>query len=133
MAQKIFVSYNFNDRAVTQTVKQMIDSWQDSIDGLLVFVENDVSYNGPSAINWEINHVMAGCDAALFILGHRAQNSPWVEQEAAYAIANNISILMTKLPGESLGIPAILNRDHYSKLSWDANELTTCINAVGVN
>lgn len=129
MAQKIFVSYNFNDRAVTQTVKQMIESWQDSIDGLLVFVENDVSYNGPTAIKWEINHVMAGCDAALFILGHQAQNSPWVVEEATYAMANDMSILLTKLPGDSLGVPDILDRDHYSKLSWDANELTQCINA----
>ena len=47
MAKSIFVSYNFNDRKVSQAVKTMMSAQQSNIDGEIVFVENDVSYNGP--------------------------------------------------------------------------------------
>jgi hypothetical protein len=128
MAKHIFVSYNFNDRHVKQTVKSMMDAHQGEIDGQMVFVENDVSYNGAAAIDWEIEHVMADCDAALFVLADNPRNSPWLNREASHALSKDIPIVTTVLPGvEGVHCGALAHSDCIH-VDWDACAITEQLN-----
>ena len=124
MAKNIFVSYNFNDPDVTRSVKSMIQ--KDTLDGQIVFVENDVSYNGATAIDWEIEHTMDGCDAALFVIGDNPRNSPWINQEAAHAIAKDITVIATQLPNMNEQTPNLLTESPL--INWDSQALTSTLN-----
>jgi len=124
MAKNIFVSYNFNDRQVTAKVKDMIK--QEQLDGQCIFVENDVSYNGQTAIDWEIEQTMENCDAALFVIGDNPRNSPWIEREAQAAISKNIPVMSTQLPGMKGNTPSALIDS--TLVSWDEELLTSTLN-----
>ena len=126
MAKHIFVSYNFNDREVAKSVKSMIR--REDLEGQIVFVENDVSYNGETAINWEIEHTMAKCDAALFVIGDNPRNSPWINNEAAHAIAKDIPVIGTALPGMEPQTPSALLDSNCPMIHWDAKVLTNTLN-----
>ncbi len=128
MAKSIFVSYNFNDKAVSHAVQEMIADHQEDIHGKVVFVENDVSYNGATAVDWEIEHTMEQCDAALFVLGEGHHNSPWLNQECEHALKKNIPIMVTSLPGEAFQTPRALSDDNCTVLGWDSGELYHCMN-----
>ena len=128
MAKRIFVSYNFNDRQVTETVKHMIETHHDAIEGRMVFVENDVSYNGATAINWEIEQVMDKCDAALFVLGDNVRNSPWLAHEADQVKARNIPAIATCLPGISEVTTESLHDLPCTMVNWNTTELPTQLN-----
>ena len=124
MAKNIFVSYNFNDKEVTKSVKDMIQ--RDNLDGQIVFVENDVSYNGKMAIDWEIEHTMDGCDAALFVIGDNPRNSPWLTREAAHAMSKDIPVMATQLPGIDGETPNALIES--TLINWDSEALTNGLN-----
>jgi hypothetical protein len=128
MAKSIFVSYNFNDRTVSKAVQGMIQEHKEDIQGRVVFVENDVSYNGSTAIDWEIEHTMEDCDAALFVLGDQHHNSPWLNQEVNHALAKHIPIMVTSLPGESRDKPVSLTEDNCTTVTWDSGELYSGLN-----
>lgn len=124
MAKHIFVSYNFNDREVSRSVRQMINN-QD-LAGQIVFVENDVSYNGATAIDWEIERTMERCDAALFVIGDNVRNSPWIEREAAHAIARDIPVVATQLPGVDGQCPSELSGKPV--LNWGSENIASTLN-----
>jgi hypothetical protein len=128
MAKSIFVSYNFNDKQVSNAVQNMISEHREDIHGKVVFVENDVSYNGATAVDWEIEHTMEDCDAALFVLGEEHHNSPWLDQECDHAISKNIPIMVTSLPGEDFHKPSSLNDENCTVLGWNSGELCNCMN-----
>ena len=128
MAKSIFVSYNFNDREVVKKVKDMMSAHRNEIDGNVVFVENDVSYNGETAINWEIEHTMEKCDAALFVTGENHHNSPWLDKEVQFAVNKEMPILVTHLPGEQAEkAQQVLPADGV-QLAWDSPELCNHMN-----
>lgn len=124
MAKHIFVSYNFNDREVSRSVKELIGN--QNLDGEIVVVENDVSYNGETAVDWEIEHTMESCDCALFVIGDNVRNSPWIEREAAHAMAKNIPVLTTRLPGTECQCPSQLNGTQ--AVNWDSKALAETLN-----
>ncbi|NQZ09604.1 MAG: toll/interleukin-1 receptor domain-containing protein [Algicola sp.] len=124
MAKNIFVSYNFNDPKVKSSVREMIQ--RENLKGQIVVVENDVSYNGATAIDWEIEHTMQRCDAALFVIGDNPRNSPWINEEAAHAIAKNIPVLATQLPDMDGETPSALTDSTF--INWDAEALTNTLN-----
>lgn len=124
MAKHIFVSYNFNDREVSRSVKEMIEN--QNLEGQIVVVENDVSYNGSTAIDWEIEHTMEHCDAALFVIGDNVRNSPWIEREAAHAMAKEIPVVTTVLPGTNGQCPSELSDTKV--LNWDSAVLADTLN-----
>ncbi len=126
MAKRIFVSYNFNDPQVAKSVREMVANEQ--VEGQIVFVENDVSYNGKTAVDWEIEHTIENCDCALFVLGDNPRNSPWLDQEAAQAKAKNIPVLTSCLPGMSSNTPAALADS--TMVNWDSKTIATTLNQV---
>jgi hypothetical protein len=128
MAKSIFVSYNFNDREVCCAVKGMMMEHVNDIHGKVVFVENDVSYNGDTAVNWEIEHVMEECDAALFVLGEAYHSSPWFDKEIEHAKNKHIPIMATVLPGEDVVVPESLMSENCTMLNWNSEELCICMN-----
>jgi hypothetical protein len=130
MAKSIFVSYNFNDREVCDKVKGMMMEHVNDIHGKVVFVENDVSYNGATAVDWEIEHVMEDCDAALFVLGEAYHSSPWFDREIAHAKEKHIPMMATVLPGENVEIPESLTAEGCKMLNWNSDEMCDCMNSI---
>ena len=108
MAKNIFVSYNFNDREVTCAVKNMIQAHQDELKGKVVFVENDVSYNGKTAVNWEIEHTMETCDASLFVLATATTTALGWKWKPSTLLPCTIPVMTTVLPGECDDVPSVL-------------------------
>jgi len=119
MAKRIFVSCNFTDKGVTEQVKSMLAQHQKDIDAQVKFVENDVSYNGQTAIDWEIEHTLEDCDAALFVLGDKFRSSPWLEKEAECAISRHLPIFTTHLPGSDTSAPEVLERCESIEVAQD--------------
>ncbi len=129
MAQRIFVSYNFSDRIVKELVQSMMRKALKQLDGHLVFVTDDVSYNGPSAIAWEVARLMDECDATLFIVGENPHNSPWLDHEVECAMSKGMTILLTQLPQTNAYIPDLLANTSSVKVGWDVNEIIACLNS----
>jgi len=128
MASRIFVSYNFNDRNISYTVKSRLQGSGGLVQGIFLFVVNDVSFQGDLAIDLEIRQTMSGCDAALFIVGNNNHNSPWINREAELAISRGLNIVVTKLPETSGGIPNILNSSNYTLAEWSGNDISYYLN-----
>jgi hypothetical protein len=128
MANKIFISYNFTDRVVTQTVKNMMQKLQQQIAGQLVQAETDVSHNGQTAIDWEIGQLMQECDAVLFVLADNPRISPWLAREVRYAIANKMPIIVTCLPDTQCEKPEFMDQVHCLTSNWHSEELSSNIN-----
>jgi hypothetical protein len=98
------------------------------LDGEIVFVVDDVSYNGSTAIAWEVASLMDDCDAVLFILGENPHNSPWLDHEVEFAMSKGMSILLTQLPETNAVTPDLLANTNCVKAGWDANEIIACMN-----
>ena len=128
MAKRIFVSYNFNDREVTKTVKSMTQNVGGCVQGQFVFVENNVSRDGRSAIDAEIKKIMNDCDAALFVIGNNSHNSPWINREVELAISYGIKIVKTQLPSTNGGQPEKLNWLNCREAQWSARSIADCLN-----
>lgn len=128
MASKIFVSYNFNDRAVVHTVKSMTQDVGGKIDGKFVFVTNDVSDYGDNAIDREIRSVMSGCDVALFVVGDNSHNSPWINREVELAVSQGLTRVVTRPKGYTGGIPNALYSTNYTEVGWSMNNLAYYLN-----
>ncbi len=128
MAKRIFVSYNFKDAEVVRSVKGMLQSNGGRIDGQFVFVTNNVSAEGSSAIDKEINRVLSGCDAALFVVGNNSHNSPWINREAQLAKSKNLCIVLTQFPGATGGVPHELASSSYLTAPWNLDDLSYYLN-----
>ena len=126
MAKKIFVSYNFNNKHVRDSVHNLLS--EEQVKGQIKVVENDVSYNGETAIDWEIEHTMEKCDAALFVLGDKLRSSPWLEKEAAHAKALSIPVLATQIPGSDLDASESMAGVECDLLHWDAKSVADTLN-----
>lgn len=121
MANKVFVSSNFNDRAVVNTINNMIARGR--YYGDIFFVENDVSSEGAFAIDREINRIMNSCDAVLFVVGDNCHNSPWIEREVELAYSKNLPVIVTQLPKTFGGPPNGLKDKKYTVAKWEEGDL----------
>ncbi|SIO94773.1 toll/interleukin-1 receptor domain-containing protein [Vibrio spartinae] len=128
MAKKIFVSYNFNDKEIVHSVKNMLQSNGGKINGQFSFVTSDFSAQGNDAINKEIKKVMSDCDAALFLVGDNSHNSPWINREVQLAKSLNLHIVLTRLPDSRGAAPKGLTDSYYPEAEWKANDLAYCLN-----
>jgi hypothetical protein len=127
MAKSVFVSYHFRrDHEVARNLKAFFQP-SGTCQGSPVFVENDVSAEGTPAIDREINRVMSGCDAALFVIGDDTHNSPWIDREAALAISKNLPLVAVRRPGSTGNLPPQL-RDRTPLVEWKHAALTSAVN-----
>lgn len=125
--KKIFVSHVFNDREVTHSIKGMSVENSGVVNGRFVFVENDVSISGSSAIDREIRNVMSGCNVALFLVGNNNHNSPWIEREVDLATSMGLPIIIMRLPFTSGGVPNALRNKRFDECRWNAHSLAALI------
>lgn len=130
MAQNIFVSFNFTNNEVGEKVKAMVKTWQQDLVGHIVHGEQDVSYNGPNAIKRQLNNILQQCDMALFVIGEKAQNSPWLQYEVEQALMAQMPIFVTRMPDTQGMTPEQLKNDECMKVCWNADELNACFNAI---
>jgi len=126
--KKIFVSYNFNDRNTSHSIKGMSKYYSGPVNGRFIFVENDVSKEGDSAIDREIKNTMFDCDIALFLVGSESHNSPWIEREVELATSKNLPIIVMQQPNVKGGIPNSLKNRCYTESSWNAHALSQLVN-----
>jgi hypothetical protein len=122
--KNIFVSYNFNDRNISHSIKGMSKENSGPVNGRFIFVKNDMSAEGSLAIDREIKDTMQHCDVALFLVGNNNHNSPWIEREAQLSTSKNLPIIVMKLPQTNGGIPNALKGRNYKECSWNAHSLS---------
>lgn len=119
MSHDIFVSYSFaRDLEFANNLKTFFPSGGGRCDGTLRFVEEDVSAAGDQAIDREINRVMNGCSAALFLAGDEVHNSPWIEREAELAISKALPVIAVRRPDSTGALPLPL-RGRVPLVAWD--------------
>ena len=125
--KKIFVSYNFNDKSVSHSIKAMSIENNGPINALFVFVEGDSTCNESNAIDLKIRSTIQNCNMALFLIGNNNHNSPWIEREVQLAISKSLPILVMKLPDTTGGIPNSLKNKNYKECQCGGHNLAQLI------
>lgn len=112
---RLFVSYNFNDRAVVHNFAQLDlpRSWE------TVFVNSGLT--DPRELDQEIKETIRSCDAAAFVIGDNSHNSPWIERESQLATSFALPVLLLRLPN-STGAPPDLIKN-MPLISWSSRDL----------
>ena len=128
MANRIFVSYNFNDREISRSINSFTQLHGGPVRGNFIFVENDVSAYGDHVIDKEIKEVMTGCDSAFFIVGDNNHNSPWINREADLAISKGLKIVVSKFPNTNGGVPHQLRQIPHTEVKWIPADIAKALN-----
>lgn len=128
MKNKIFVSYKFSDKQVCHSIKTMSVDHNGPVKGSFVFVENDMSGHGSTAVNNEIKKVMSNCNIALFLVGNDNHNSNWIKREVDIAISKGMKLVVMRQTNSYGGIPNALLNQSYTECPWGANHLAKLVN-----
>ncbi|ATC95050.1 TIR domain-containing protein [Pseudoalteromonas tunicata] len=128
MANRIFVSYNFNDREMSRSIKSFTQSYGGPVRGNFIFVENDVSAYGDAAIDNEIKNVMSGCDSAFFVVGNNNHNSPWINREVVLAMSKGLKIVVSSFPNSNGGVPNQLRKIPHTEVKWKPSDIANELN-----
>lgn len=128
MSNRIFVSYNFNDREISRSINSFTQSQGGLVRGNFIFVKNDVSAYGDAAIDKEIKEVMSGCDSAFFVIGDNSHNSPWINREVDLAISKGLKIVVSNFPNTSGGVPNKLKHVPHTKVAWSPLDIARALN-----
>lgn len=120
--KNIFVSYNFNDKAVVHTIQNMANQYSERRLGNFNFT-SAVAVQGDAAIEGEIRRIMNQCDTVLFVIGDNNHNSPWINREVDLAISYNKHLVLTRLPNTTGGAPQKLAR--YPVTNWNLRDLAS--------
>ena len=137
MVQNIFVSFNFTNIQAAQSIKTMVEAWRDDLFGHIIYaepqnseIENSTCENSSSTIKRRLNEVIDQCDIALFVIGDKNQNSPWLNYEVEQALNAKMPIFVTRMPDSHGVTPEQLQDDECIKVSWNADELNACFTAI---
>lgn len=128
MANRIFVSYNFNDREISRSIKSFTQLHGGPVRGDFIFVEKDVSVYGDTAIDKEIKEVMSGCDSAFFVIGNNNHNSPWINREAVLAMSKGLKIVVSSFPNTNGGVPSQLRNIPHTEVKWIPSNIAKELN-----
>jgi|OM-RGC.v1.025685761 hypothetical protein len=128
VANRIFVSYNFNDREMSRSIKSFTQSYGGPVRGNFIFVENDVSAYGDAAIDNEIKNVMSGCDSAFFVVGNNNHNSPWINREVVLAMSKGLKIVVSSFPNSNGGVPNQLRKIPHTEVKWKPSDIANELN-----
>lgn len=128
MARRIFVSYNFKDREIAHNIGKFFQSEGGKCQGKPVFVKNDLSKQGKKSIDKEIQSVIAGCSAVLFIIGDNNHNSPWINREAELSISMGLKSVAIRYPDTTGSLPNVLKKCEIPFVEWDQSSLSNILN-----
>lgn len=128
MSRWVFISYNFNNRELVRTLKNYFQDRGGPCAGKPLYVTNDVSKDGDSAIDREIRSVMDQCAAAIFVIGDDNHNSPWIEREAKIASSRDLAIVAVRLPDTTGALPPKLREMKIQIEDWGPDALCTALN-----
>ncbi|MDY0250038.1 MAG: TIR domain-containing protein [Pseudomonas sp.] len=128
MSNRIFVSYNFNDREISRSISSFTQLHGGPVRGSFTFVKNDVSAYGDTAIDKEIKEVMSGCDSAFFVIGNNSHNSPWINREAVLAMSKGLKIVVSIFPNTNGGVPSALRNIPYTEVKWTPSNIAQELN-----
>lgn len=128
MSRWVFVSYNFKNRELAHTLRNHFQEYGGPCEGKPLYVTNDVSEDGESAIDLEIRSVMDRCSAAIFVVGDDNHNSPWIEREATIASSRALGIVAVRLPETRGALPPKLREMNIQAEDWRQDALCTALN-----
>ena len=131
MVQNIFVSFNFTNIQAAQSIRAMVEAWRDDLVGHIIYAEptayeNSAVENSSSTIKRRLGEVIEQCDIALFVIGDKNQNSPWLNYEVEQALNAKMPIFVTRMPDSHGVTPEQLQDDECMKVSWNADEQNAC-------
>lgn len=133
MSRKIFVSYEFEWKHVTHTLRSWFQPGGGQCDGELVFVY-DPHADTTNKIDAAIRAKMKDCHIALFVKSANVHNKPWVDREAELATSQGMPIVVVPLEGSLAGLPERLeNRDDIRQVeAWSSVALCPVLNSIKV-
>ena len=121
MAKKVFISFNFKELGYRNNMLGLFASGGGVLEATPVFVENDVSANGESAIKAEIKRIMDPCCGLIVLVGEGSHNSPWIDYELGYANSLQIPKVAVWHPRSVGGAPN--NHRGMPVAKWNSQEL----------
>ena len=127
MRNRIFVSYNFNDREIGHSIKSMSSENGGQVTGEFVFVSGVSSTDSREIYN-NIKDIISSCNKVLFVVGNNNHNSPWINKEVDLAISKGLEIFVVRIPGTYGGIPNNLPSYKYSEIVWNGYSLARELN-----
>jgi len=125
MAKKVFLSFNFKEKNYLNDARNLFAPYLGTLEATPIFVERDVSENGPKAIEQEIQRVMGPCVGLIVVVGDVAHNSPWIDYELGYANSAKIPKIAVRHPNATGGVPN--NHRGMTVLEWNSSELAAAI------
>lgn len=133
MSRRIFVSYEFEWKHVTRTLKSWFQPGGGTCDGELVFVY-DPQADTEAKIDVAIRSEMKTCHIALFVKSANVHNKQWVNREAELATSMDLPIVVVPLEGSPAGLPEKLvgRSDLIEVDSWSSAALCPKLNAVNI-
>jgi hypothetical protein len=133
MSRKIFVSYEFEWKEVTRTLKSWFQPGGGTCDGELVWVF-DATADTTNKIDVAIRTKMEGCDIALFVKSANVHNKEWIDREAELATSKGLQIVVVPLLNSPAGLPEPLrNRSDIIEVdSWSSTALCPVLNRIPI-
>lgn len=125
MSKRIFVSFNYAERAFANDVRVFFQKLGGPVQATPVFVEKDVSAGGEPAIKEEIRRHVTGCRGLLVVVGDDAHNSPWMNYEVGLATSQKIPVAYVRHPRATGGPPNA--QRGMPELTWDPKTIATAI------
>ena len=132
MVQNIFVSFNFANVQAAQSIKTMVEAWRDDLVGHIIYAkpQHYTTEDSSSTTKRRLREVIEQCDIALFVIGDKNQNSPWLNYEVEQALNAKMPIFVTRMPDTHGVTPEKLQDDECMKVSWNADEQNACFTSL---
>ncbi len=108
MARRVFISYNYQDSQIADSLPSMRRGQPHQRPGRFVYVTGTDTNHTRHAFDSEVRRVMQGCDAAVFLIGGGHHHSPYLDEEARLAVSRGLPIVVARLTGSSEDTPPAL-------------------------
>jgi hypothetical protein len=128
VSRRIFISYNYADKALVHQIKDFFQPADGLCQGKAVSVIPSVERLTENEIDELVKVRMKTCDIALFVIGDSSHNRPWVDREVELAQSLNLPRGAVQLPGTKGGLPRGLAKENITPLDWNQASLCNALN-----
>ena len=108
MARRVFISYNYQDSQIADSLPSMRRNQPHQRPSRFVYVTGSNAACSHHAFDSEVRRVMQGCDAAVFLIGDDRHHSPHLDEEARLAVSRGLPIVVARLAGSHDDTPPAL-------------------------
>ncbi|MFL5384503.1 MAG: toll/interleukin-1 receptor domain-containing protein [Longimicrobiaceae bacterium] len=128
MSRRIFISYNYADKALVHQIKDFFQPEGGLCQGKAISIIPPVGQLSTEEIDRLVLETIRSCDIVLFVIGDNSHNRPWVDREVELAQSLARPRGAVQLPGTNGGLPKGLEKEGLKPLRWDHAELCAALN-----